>query len=321
MKRSADVPAAKEPEEASENEEDESSDEGLDDDSCPEVSDELEDDDNEDEDAYKEINVDFEFFDPKEIDFLGLKSLLTSYLDGQQYDCSGLVDTIINQTSVGTVIKCSNDDDPLAITTALNTHTHRAAAFMPQIRAFIASKCKGDAKEQILKAFDSEGTGLILNERLINSPPSLAPPLTQFLFEEIEGAAEDEDDSQEVRAEFQFQRYILMTRIFTDPDGAPDSSAAGGASGSGGQPAKKNKRAKAAAASAAAMPLLVYVRPEDEFLHQQATCSSTFAVENRSTAHDELQPLRLVMLVEASKVPLARQKMEAVIPNMNATKA
>lgn len=55
------------------------------------------------------------------------------------------------QTSVGTVIKCSNDDDPLAITTALNTHTHRAAAFMPQIRAFIASKCKGDAKEQILK--------------------------------------------------------------------------------------------------------------------------------------------------------------------------
>ncbi|MEW5301773.1 MAG: hypothetical protein WDW36_004611 [Sanguina aurantia] len=304
MKRSADVPAAKEPEEASENEEDESSDEGLDDDSCPEVSDELEDDDNEDEDAYKEINVDFEFFDPKEIDFLGLKSLLTSYLDGQQYDCSGLVDTIINQTSVGTVIKCSNDDDPLAITTALNTHTHRAAAFMPQIRAFIASKCKGDAKEQILKAFDSEGTGLILNERLINSPPSLAPP-----------------PHPEVRAEFQFQRYILMTRIFTDPDGAPDSSAAGGASGSGGQPAKKNKRAKAAAASAAAMPLLVYVRPEDEFLHQQATCSSTFAVENRSTAHDELQPLRLVMLVEASKVPLARQKMEAVIPNMNATKA
>lgn len=100
MKRSADVPVAPEPEEESENEEDESSDEGLDDDSCPEVSDEIEDDDNEDEDAYKEINVDFEFFDPKEIDFLGLKSLLTSYLDGQQYDCSGLVDTIINQVRI-----------------------------------------------------------------------------------------------------------------------------------------------------------------------------------------------------------------------------
>jgi protein BCP1 len=33
-------------------------------------------------------------------DFLGLKALLLTYLDGRQFDCSGLVDTIIQQVRV-----------------------------------------------------------------------------------------------------------------------------------------------------------------------------------------------------------------------------
>lgn len=80
-----------------------SSDDGSD--SFPEVDDEEDqdddDDDDEDEDGpdEKQITVNFEFFDPKEIDFLGLRSLLQTYLDGQAFDVSGLVDTIIKQAS------------------------------------------------------------------------------------------------------------------------------------------------------------------------------------------------------------------------------
>lgn len=44
----------------------------------------------------------------------------------------------------------------------------------------------------LLQAWDQPGTGLILNERLINSPPQLAPPLVQALFSEIGWATEDE---------------------------------------------------------------------------------------------------------------------------------
>jgi hypothetical protein len=50
----------------------------------------------------------------------------------------------------------------------------------------------------------------------------------------------------------------------------------------------------------------VYVRPEDEFFHQQAAAAFTFPVEGRAVGRDELQPLRLVMLLPASKVPAAR---------------
>lgn len=43
-----------------------------------------------------------------------------------------------------------------------------------------------------LQAWDLPGTGLLINERLINSPPQLAPPLVQALFSEISWATEDE---------------------------------------------------------------------------------------------------------------------------------
>lgn len=42
-----------------------------------------------------------------------------------------------------------------------------------------------------LQAWDSPGTGLLVNERLMNAPPSLGPPLMQFLLQEVaERAAE-----------------------------------------------------------------------------------------------------------------------------------
>jgi protein BCP1 len=68
--------------------------------SGPEVSDEPEAGDSDDPDAFDKIDVNFEFFDPKESDFHGLKALLHSYLDGQQYDSSPLVDAIIQQVCV-----------------------------------------------------------------------------------------------------------------------------------------------------------------------------------------------------------------------------
>lgn len=51
-----------------------------------------------DQEGEKEIvDVDFEFFDPQEGDFHGLKALLNSYLDGKAYSCSELVETLIQQ--------------------------------------------------------------------------------------------------------------------------------------------------------------------------------------------------------------------------------
>lgn len=42
------------------------------------------------------------------------------------------------------------------------------------------------------QALQAAGTGLLLNERLVNAPPQVAPPLMQALFDEISWAVEDE---------------------------------------------------------------------------------------------------------------------------------
>lgn len=43
-----------------------------------------------------------------------------------------------------------------------------------------------------LQALQDPGTGLLVNERLVNAPPQVAPPLMQALFDEISWAVEDE---------------------------------------------------------------------------------------------------------------------------------
>jgi hypothetical protein len=289
---------------------------------------------------------------PQEIDFHGLKALLHTYLDGEQYDGSGLADTIIAQvragvggctaargrpacgagacflycrhpspraaagatvpraegqglppgragccqhkqapgvagptnrlpwsvpdavrlpnvvslarhpmrpvkSTVGTVVKSGEDDDPIAVMTALSTRRYAGRPFMGQVRDYVLRKCgdeelrrrfqevrlagtgrtrmpsegprrtgrpedvstrgsracrastaaarvaaerrrhvrrltPGPCAHTRAQAWAAEGTALLINERLINSPPQLAPPLVQALFDEIQWATEDE---------------------------------------------------------------------------------------------------------------------------------
>ena len=115
------------PEEESEEEESETETE--------EDSEDEEDLDGSDDDE-EEIMVDFEFQDPKETDFHGLKALLKNYLDGAEFSSSELCDFIIKQNTVGTVIKAQgagDENDPIAVMSVVNLtpirprHTSRSS--------------------------------------------------------------------------------------------------------------------------------------------------------------------------------------------------
>ena len=67
---------------------------------------------------------------------------------------------------------------------------------------------------------------MLLNERLINSPPKLAPPLMQFLSEEVAAASADSDLTKQQRESFKFKRYLVVTRVYADNE-APAAAAAG----------------------------------------------------------------------------------------------
>jgi hypothetical protein len=56
------------------------------------------------------VQADFAFFDPKPDDFHGVRLLLKTYLDSKPWDLTGFVDLILEQTTVGTVVKLADDD-------------------------------------------------------------------------------------------------------------------------------------------------------------------------------------------------------------------
>jgi protein BCP1 len=57
------------------------------------------------------VQADFAFFDPKPSDFHGVRLLLKTYLDSKPWDLTGFVDLILEQTTVGTVVKMAEDEE------------------------------------------------------------------------------------------------------------------------------------------------------------------------------------------------------------------
>ena len=64
--------------------------------------------------------MDLGLYDVEESDFHGLKALLVNFLDGKEFDSSGLTDTVIANRSVQSVIKTSETEAPLGLVTVLN---------------------------------------------------------------------------------------------------------------------------------------------------------------------------------------------------------
>jgi protein BCP1 len=84
------------------------------------------------------VQADFAFFDPKPNDFHGVKTLLQTYLDVEEWDLSGFVDLILEQTTVGTVVKVEDDEDEgiFALVTALNLRRYRVSHMISHMMFF-----------------------------------------------------------------------------------------------------------------------------------------------------------------------------------------
>ena len=81
--------------------------------------------------------MDFDFFDPKEIDYHGLKALLGQTFGStnndsdvhQSINMADLANLIISQPHVGSTVKAEGELDPYAIVTVLNLSHHKVTPF------------------------------------------------------------------------------------------------------------------------------------------------------------------------------------------------
>jgi len=133
---------------------------------------------------YRRAQVDFEFQDPKEIDFHGLKALLGNYLDGAEFSSSALCDDIIKQSTVGTVLKAQgagDELDPIAVMSVVNLHQKKDTAYVKEISGHLKKNCPKHLREQLSVVLAEKGIGLIINERVINVPQVRMPHFKQIL--------------------------------------------------------------------------------------------------------------------------------------------
>jgi hypothetical protein len=166
-------------------------------------SDDGDDDDDDDGDDASVVQVDFEFQPPSEIDYKSIRRLLGRYLPGEEaaWDAGGAADAVIAQTAVGTVIKVEGDLDAYAFATVLPVSRHIDAPWMKDVKSFVLRKAAaaaaaaaaggggggaGAAKAALDAAWASPASlGLLLNERVVNMPPELAPPLHDALAKDL----------------------------------------------------------------------------------------------------------------------------------------
>jgi hypothetical protein len=79
-----------------------------------------------------EVQVDFAFFDPEEIDYHAIKNFLLPFLEGQAFSAGDLADLIIKQNEyVGTVVKVEGEDETYGFVSVVNLHKHKVREHAP----------------------------------------------------------------------------------------------------------------------------------------------------------------------------------------------
>ncbi|KAG9003331.1 Mss4p nuclear export [Tulasnella sp. JGI-2019a] len=166
------------------------------------------------------VNVDFEFFDPRPIDYLAIKRLLRQLLqlDAEDLHVNDLVDLILSQPLVGTTVKTDGiESDPYAFLTVLNINVHKDNSSIKALISYLLAKSAGNPTAQAalrniigpeaLASSSSRHVGLLLGERMINMPVQIIPPMYRMLGDEIRMANEDKEP-------YNFDYYIVLSRLY-----------------------------------------------------------------------------------------------------------
>ncbi|KAF7903291.1 uncharacterized protein EAF01_006340 [Botrytis porri] len=199
------------------------------------------------------LNVDFEWFNFREIDFHGVKSLIRQLfdVDSQLLDLSGLADEVVKQDTIGSTVKVDGEGtDAYAFMTVLNVHRgNREGGALSEavkgLKGYLESQTKAGGKiQQVVRG--AEDVGVVLAERLINVPSEVAPPMYGMLVDEIEAAVED-------REPYAFEYYLVVSRGYREVESRLDREEQG----------PKSKKSKGKGKSSAEV---FYFHPEDEVL-------------------------------------------------------
>lgn len=217
------------------------------------------------------LDVEFEWFDPQELDFHGIKSLLNQLfdVDAVMLNMSDITDLILSQPLLGSTVKVDGQEtDAYAFLSVLNLQAHAAKPSITQLTQYLKARSAGNPKLAQLASLISQdpppAVGLILTDRLINCPAEVVPPMYTMLQEEIDWAIQEKEP-------YNFTHYLIVSKTYTEVQSKLDVE--------DDRPKKKQKAAGGAFET-------MYFHPEDEVFERHALCAGGY---DYATQRDEGQ--------------------------------
>lgn len=167
--------------------------------------------DSEREEKFEEdiVDVDFDFFDLKEDDFLSIKSLLRQMIgaDSNLFNLSSLAQLTID-APVGTAIKTNDEefDDVLAILAITEVDFTESTETGKLVQYWIKRTEQNPDLNRALRkiAHNKNSTGLIISERFINMPFDVVVPLYTLMIQECKAR------------NINFEYILVPSRVYTE---------------------------------------------------------------------------------------------------------
>ncbi|KAJ1650393.1 Mss4p nuclear export [Dispira simplex] len=260
------------------------------------------------------INVDFEFFDPRESDYHSIKQFLNQHFgeDGETLELSGLADLIVKQPLIGTCVKVEQEGDPYAMLTVLNMNQYATHPTMQKIGNYLIHKSQPNSVahtllKELLEPGASRRVGLILSERFLNMPPQITPPMYRMLAEEIQWAVEDKEP-------YEFDYYIIVAKVYKEVQSTVDEKDDDGDE-VGGHP--KGKHANKSRKKGKFLDTTFYYQPEEELLERHCELYFDYKLSKSSTVSDSKRAFNEFGILPARRafiVPVA--KMTQFVENL-----
>ncbi|ORX47032.1 hypothetical protein DM01DRAFT_1339334 [Hesseltinella vesiculosa] len=267
------------------------------------------------------VDVDFDFYNPEEIDYHAMKRLLTQLFssDADLVGLGDIVDIIIEENHVGTTIKVDGQEsDPYAILSIINLKEQKDNQGIASLCKYLVSKCpKKDEKlhSTIMNILSLEKpVGWVVSERFINMPVEVMPPMYNLLQQEIKKAADNGEP-------YQFEWYAFIVKVYKEV--APSVEDEDGQDEQDAPPTKKSKKDKK---KAQASSETFYYQPEDEIIASYATHQFDFKFTNsdKEAAADSKRafsdygviPARKLLLIPQAKFPAMVQDIDKTCSNI-----
>jgi protein BCP1 len=118
-----------------------------------------------------------------------IQRLLHQLFWREKIDTRGWAITILSQRNyIGSSIKVEGSEDCIGFISVIDIHRNENKKFILEFKQYLLKNCCDNIIKKIIHRLfgnKNKGLGLILNERVLNSPPQIAPHLLSILHEEI----------------------------------------------------------------------------------------------------------------------------------------